>query len=136
MRAPFIPQEQRLRPRAIISETRVFDVRPLLIAGGGLRSLQHAIYLREIDVTEHGRNDAALRNALSARRFQNQSEEPQHCVVAYPTSDFLEYDVMSHRMAGRDRPRSGSLCGASPARSLSRPWPHRAGMAPCARPPT
>jgi site-specific DNA recombinase len=29
-------------------------------------------------------------------------------------------------MAGRDRPRSGSLCGASPERSLSRPWPHRA----------
>src|SRR5712691_11587003 len=39
-------------------------------------------------------------------------------------------------MAGRDRPRSGSLCGASPERSLSRPWPHRAGMAPCTRPPT
>src|SRR5262245_16805263 len=100
------------------------------MASNGFRSLQHAVYLGEIDVTEQGRNDAALRNAVPARRLQNQSEEPQHRVVAHSTSDFLEYDVMSHRMAGRDRSRSRSLCGASPELPLSRQWPHRAGMAP------
>src|SRR5713101_6382270 len=39
-------------------------------------------------------------------------------------------------VAGRDRPWSGSLCGASPELPLSRQWPHRAGMTPCTRPPT
>jgi hypothetical protein len=41
-----------------------------------------------------------------------------------------------HRPAGRDRPRSGSLGGASLELALSSQCPHRAGMAPCARPPT
>jgi hypothetical protein len=44
--------------------------------------------------------------------------------------------ISKKALAGRDRPWSGSLCGALPALPLSRQWPHRAGMAPCARPPT
>jgi hypothetical protein len=63
------------------SAKRVFDVRPL-VARDGLRLLQHAVDLGEVDVFEQGRHDAALRNALPARRFQNQSEEPQHRVIA------------------------------------------------------
>src|SRR5262249_51993344 len=50
-----------------------------------------------------GSDDATLRNALSARCFQNQSEEPQHRVVTHPTSDFLEHDVMSHRVEIRSQ---------------------------------
>jgi hypothetical protein len=95
---PTLPRMDGHQHHEIISKPRVFQVRPLLIACDGLRSLQHAVDLGEGDVTEQGRNDAALGNALPARRFQNQSEEPPHRVIAYPPSDFLEYDVMSHRI--------------------------------------
>jgi site-specific DNA recombinase len=43
-------------------------------------------------------NDAALWNALSTRRFQNQSQEPQHRIVVNPTSHFRQDEVMSHRV--------------------------------------
>ncbi len=50
-----------------------------------------------------GSDHPALRNALPARRLQNHPEEPQHRVVAHPSSDFLEYDVMSHRIEIRSQ---------------------------------
>src|ERR1700739_2437564 len=43
---------------------------------------------------------------------------------------------MRNTMAGRDKPWSGSLSGASPELPLSGQCPHRAGMTPCTRPPT
>src|SRR5262245_45129205 len=70
----------------IISEARVFDTRPPILSGDGFRSLQHEVDLGEVDVAEQGRNHATLRNALSARRLENQSQEPQHRVVPHPTS--------------------------------------------------
>jgi len=62
----------------VVSETRVFDARPLLLSGDRFRSLQHGVDLGEVDITEHGRNHTTLRNALSARRLEKQSQEPQH----------------------------------------------------------
>src|SRR5664280_3271064 len=43
---------------------------------------------------------------------------------------------MRNRMAGRDAPRSGSLCGALSQAALSHRRPHRAGMASWTRPPS
>jgi len=45
-----------------------------------------------------GRDHATLRNALTARCLENQSQEPQHRVVPDPASHFRQYDVMSHRI--------------------------------------
>ena len=42
----------------IISEAGILDVGVLPVARGFFRSLQHSIYLREIDVTEQRRNHA------------------------------------------------------------------------------
>ena len=64
------------------------------MASNGFRSLEHAVYLREVHVTEQGRNHTALRNALSARRVRHHSQEPQHRVIANPTGHLRQYDVM------------------------------------------
>jgi len=82
----------------IIGEPGVLDIRPPLNPSDLLRSLQHRVHFVEIHVTEQRRNHSALRNALLTRRFQNQSEEPQHRVVAHPPRHFRQYDVMSHRI--------------------------------------
>lgn len=49
--APFIPQVQRLPPRAIVGKARVFDVRILAFSGDRFRSFKHAIHWRQIDIT-------------------------------------------------------------------------------------
>src|SRR5215510_7013412 len=50
--------------------------------------------------------------------------------------DKARHPIVIDFVAGRDRSRSRSLCGASPELPLSRQWPHRAGMAPWSCPPT
>src|SRR5712691_2966863 len=87
----------------IIGEPGVLDIRPSLSTSDLLRSLQHRVHLVEIHVTEQWRNHSALRNTLSARRLQHHPEEPQHRVVAHPTRNLLEYDVMSHRIEIRSQ---------------------------------
>jgi len=51
-----------------------------------------------------GRDHSALRNALLARRFQNQSEEPQHRVVAHPPSHFRQHDLTPQEESARPVP--------------------------------
>ena len=75
--------------------------------------------------------------------FVAKKTPPQHKfhnilrMKSYLTNDW-DGHLQAHQqqVAGRDKPWSGSLCGALPMRPLSRPWLHRAGMTPCARPPT
>jgi hypothetical protein len=54
----------------IVSESRIFDIGVLAIAGNFLRSLQHPIHLIEVDVAEQWGNDTlntCLKIALGDR---------------------------------------------------------------------
>jgi hypothetical protein len=52
-----------------------------------------------------------------------------------PVLEEPHHPAVIDRVAGRDGPCGGSLCGASLDLALSRQCPHRSGMAACARPP-
>jgi hypothetical protein len=51
----------------VVSEPRIFDIGVLAVACDFPRSLQHFVHLIEVEITEQGRDHAALRNALLAR---------------------------------------------------------------------
>src|SRR4029453_10984485 len=85
---PLVSRMRVHQHHEIVSEARVFDARPLVLSGDRFRSLQHGVDLGEVDITEQGRNHATLRNALTARRFQNHPAEPQHRAVPDPPRHF------------------------------------------------
>jgi len=102
-------------------------------------------YVMKVDVRQERRSTSALGRPffrpyslpiLQHAGPQPFLDEPHDAPVCHPMLDELHKPFVGKPMAGRDKPWSGSLGGASPELPLSGQCPHRAGMAPCTRPPT